>query len=61
MKVSAIFDIGKTNKKFILFDKNCQEVFRDYTRFDEIVDDDGDACENLQLIEPWMRSLFDQV
>lgn len=61
MKVSAVFDIGKTNKKFFLFDKNYREVFKEYIRFDTITDDDGDECENLEVIEEWMSDLFQRI
>ncbi|SVB65319.1 uncharacterized protein METZ01_LOCUS218173, partial [marine metagenome] len=40
-KVTAVFDIGRTNKKFFLFDDDLKEVYREYIRFDEIVDEDG--------------------
>lgn len=56
MDVTAVFDIGKTNKKFFLFDKNYQEVFKSYTRFEEIVDDEGHKADDLAAIEDWIRS-----
>ena len=37
-KVTAVFDIGKTNKKFFLFDKDFKEVYKEYTSFKEIED-----------------------
>ncbi len=58
MKVTAIFDIGKTNKKFFLFDEHLKEVYRIYTRLDEGEDEDGFPCENLQLLVEWMRTTF---
>jgi len=48
MEVTAVFDIGKTNKKFFLFDKNYQEAFKEYTRFEEIKDDEGFPADNLE-------------
>lgn len=56
--VTAIFDIGKTNKKFFLFDENYREVFKEYIFFDEIKDDDGDACDNLPAIQNWVKDLL---
>lgn len=56
--VTAIFDIGKTNKKFFLFDENYQQVFKEYTCFDEIKDDDGDPCDNLPAIQDWVKHLL---
>ena len=58
MEVTAVFDIGKTNKKFFLFDKNYQEVFKEYTRFEEIRDDEGFPADNLEAIEQWLKTTF---
>ena len=61
IKVTAVFDIGRTNKKFFLFDKNFHEVHREYVRFDEITDEDGYPTENLQALEVWAKEVFDKV
>jgi len=58
MKVSAIFDIGKTNKKFFLFDKNYNQVYEEYCRFEEVEDDDGFPCDDLPRIEEWIKDTF---
>ena len=60
-KVTAVFDIGKTNKKFFLFDKNYKEVYREYTRFDEIKDEDGFPTENLEALQNWLKELFHRI
>ena len=60
-KVTAVFDIGKTNKKFFLFDKDYQEVFREYARFDEIKDEDGFPTENLDALQKWLKDLFHRI
>ncbi len=54
-KVIAIFDIGKTNKKILLFDYNLKVVHEEESRFEEKVDDDGFECDNLELIEQWIK------
>ena len=56
MKVTAIFDIGKTNKKFFLFDKNFREVYKEIRQFEEIQDEDGFPCDDLPAIEKWMKT-----
>lgn len=61
MKVTAIFDIGKTNKKFFLFDKNYQEVFKEYSHFEEIEDEDGFPTDNVAAIQAWAKSLFTHI
>jgi len=53
-KVIAIFDIGKTNKKLLLFDYNLRLVSELETRFPEKLDDDGFECDNIDLIEKWI-------
>lgn len=60
-KVTAIFDIGKTNKKFFLFDADYQEVYREYTTFDTIVDEDGHPTEDLKSLQNWLKSVFDRI
>ena len=42
-KVILVFDIGKTNKKVILFDQHLQMVSEEEDKFEEITDDDGFA------------------
>ncbi|MFD2727680.1 FGGY-family carbohydrate kinase [Hyunsoonleella rubra] len=59
-KVTAVFDIGKTNKKFFLFDKNFNEVYTEYTSFKEIEDEDGHPTENLGELRTWVKEVFDK-
>lgn len=54
-KVIAVFDIGKTNKKIVLFDYNLNLIGEEETRFDEKLDDDGFECDNIELIEQWIK------
>ncbi|MDX1939328.1 MAG: FGGY family carbohydrate kinase [Saprospiraceae bacterium] len=61
MKVTAIFDIGKTNKKFFLFDENYQEVFKTYSHFEEIEDEDGFPADDLAAIQDWIKTIFHQI
>ncbi|AOW17773.1 carbohydrate kinase [Polaribacter vadi] len=60
-KVTAIFDIGKTNKKFFLFDNKYKEVYREYTSFEEIEDEDGYPTENLAALQTWLKEVFYRV
>ena len=57
-KVTAVFDIGKTNKKFFLFDEEFQEVYREFIHLDEILDGDGYPSEDLAALEKWIREVF---
>lgn len=54
--VTAIFDIGKTNKKFLLFDENYAVLEKHQTELEQAVDDDGDPCEDLKKLEAWIKS-----
>jgi sugar (pentulose or hexulose) kinase len=57
--VILIFDIGKTNKKTLLFDAQYQLVFENAIQFDEIKDEDGDACEDINALTNWVKSSFE--
>src|SRR5687768_17055204 len=56
--VIAIIDVGKTNKKLFLFDEQYKIVYERSARFAETVDEDGDACENLESLR---ISVFDSL
>ena len=54
-KVIAIFDIGKTNKKILLFDYYLKLVSETEEKFSQIRDDDGFECDDIDLIEKWIK------
>ena len=54
--VIAIFDIGKTNKKFFLINEYYKIVLEHSTSFDETTDDDGDPCEDVQKLKEWVEA-----
>jgi len=60
-KVTAVFDIGKTNKKFFLFDMDFKEVHKEYISFDEIEDEDGHPTENLPALQKWLKDVFNRI
>lgn len=59
--VIAIFDVGKTNKKFFLFDEQYKIVLERATQFPETSDEDGESCENIQLLTHWVRNTLLEV
>jgi sugar (pentulose or hexulose) kinase len=59
--VTAIFDIGKTNKKFLLFDDQHSIVQKRQTSLEQTTDDEGFPCENLQELTRWVTDEFKQV
>jgi sugar (pentulose or hexulose) kinase len=54
--VIAVLDVGKTNKKVFLFDEDYKIVYERSTEFSEIVDEDGDACEDVDALMAWLSS-----
>ncbi|HLY70692.1 MAG TPA: FGGY family carbohydrate kinase, partial [Puia sp.] len=59
--VIAIFDIGKTNKKLFLFDEDYRIVFENSESLPEIKDEDGEACEDLQKLEDFIRQSVEKI
>jgi sugar (pentulose or hexulose) kinase len=53
--VIAIFDIGKTNKKLLLFNEELKVVSEKEEKFAQVVDDDGFECDDIVRIEKWIR------
>jgi sugar (pentulose or hexulose) kinase len=56
INVIAVIDIGKTNKKILLFDEEFEVVYRNATRFDEILDEDGYPCDDIESIGNWIQN-----
>lgn len=54
IKVHAIFDIGKTNKKLFLFDNQGDIVWNTSITFPTVLDEDGFTSDDLDSIENWM-------
>lgn len=55
LPVILIFDVGKTNKKIILFDEKYNIVFEESIRFEEINDEDGFPCEDIEALTKWIK------
>ena len=52
--VIAIFDVGKTNKKLLLFDEQYNVVHEESIQLDETTDEDGFPCEDLKALTNWV-------
>ncbi|MCY4778365.1 FGGY family carbohydrate kinase [Sphingobacterium sp. UT-1RO-CII-1] len=61
IKVIAVFDIGKTNKKIFLFNEDYEIVFERSTRLIEIKDEDGYPCENLNDLRLFVYDALHEV
>ena len=59
--IIAIFDIGKTNKKILLFDKQLKLVYQNERKIDEVLDEDGFSCDDLPLVESWILEEIHQL
>ncbi len=61
MNVIAIFDIGKTNKKFFLFNEQYKIVHEQSIRFEEIPDEDGFHSDDLQQLTKWVKQTVTEI
>ena len=61
VKVIAVFDIGKTNKKFFLWNELYQIVFERQQNFNEIPDEDGFLGDDLPAVRSWMLQTFAEI
>lgn len=58
--VVAVFDVGKTNKKFFLFDEKYAIVLERTVQFAEVTDEEGFSCDNVMQLQTWvMETLAD--
>lgn len=61
MNHCLILDIGKTNKKALVFDEAYRVVFEKTARLPETTDDDGDPCENLESLRDWVLDAVQEI
>lgn len=55
----AIFDVGKTNKKLLLFDEQYGLLYEETVQLAETVDEDGFPCEDIEALTHWVKTSFD--
>ena len=56
-----ILDIGKTNKKCLVFDPDYRIVFEKSIQLPETTDEDGFPCEDLELLQKWVLDVLQTV
>jgi sugar (pentulose or hexulose) kinase len=56
--VVLIFDIGKTNKKCMVFDTNANVIDEYSEQFEEIEDEDGFACDDVEALKNWVLGQY---
>jgi sugar (pentulose or hexulose) kinase len=59
--VIAVFDIGKTNKKLLLFNEHYQVVFEQSRNLAETVDEDGFPCEDLDSLKLFVLNTMSSI
>ena len=57
----AIYDVGKTNKKLILFDEQYSAVYEESIQLPETKDEDGFSCEDVVALTTWIKNSFSQI
>jgi len=58
LPVIAIFDVGKTNKKLLLFNEQYKVVHEESLQLEETKDEDGFACEDIDALSKWVWQKF---
>lgn len=61
LPVIVIFDVGKTNKKLLLFNEQYKLVFEESKQFAEIKDEDGFPCEDVITLTSWIKESFKKI
>lgn len=56
-----IFDIGKTNKKAIVFDSVFHVIHEESTTFLELVDEEGFPCDDIHGITNWIKETAERL
>ncbi|MBI3717946.1 MAG: carbohydrate kinase [Sphingobacteriales bacterium] len=57
----AIFDVGKTNKKLLLFNEQYKLIFEESKQFAEIKDEDDFPCEDVIALTNWIKESFEKI
>jgi len=60
-RIAAIFDVGKTNKKLLLFNEQYELVYESAARLPETVDEDNYPCEDVHALTDWVITGFEQL
>jgi len=56
-----IFDIGKTNKKVLLFDQQYELLYEDSIQIEETADEDRFPCEDVNALTKWVQQKFSEI
>jgi sugar (pentulose or hexulose) kinase len=59
--VIAIFDIGKTNKKLLLFDEHYKLLYEESKQLEEIKDEDNFPSEDVSALTNFIKESFNKI
>jgi L-fuculokinase len=59
--VIVIFDVGKTNKKVLLFDERYKLIWEENIQLEETTDEDGFPCEDVDALTRWVKQKFSEI
>jgi len=59
--VIMIFDVGKTNKKIILYDKQYNVVYEVNKQLPEVKDEDDYSCEDVDALTGWIKKSYSSI
>lgn len=59
--VILIYDVGKTNKKILLYDPQYRLLFEESVQLPEITDEDGFPCEDIHALTEWIKISFQKM
>ena len=57
----SIFDVGKTNKKLLLFNEQYKLIHEVAAQLEETTDEDGFPCEDVTKLTEWVTRSFDSI
>ena len=60
-RCTAIFDIGKTNKKLVVFDHKYRLLHHEEIELAQGHDEDGFECEQIDLLQNWIFETLDRL
>lgn len=61
MNITVVFDIGRTNKKYVIFDENYGVIEEYSENLPETVDEDGFPTEDLTLLTNWVLTNWKKI
>ncbi len=60
-EIIAVFDIGKTNKKMLLFDCSLELISQEEQQFEQCMDEDGFPSDDIEKIETWITTWINRL